>query len=331
MNAKRLALYASLALAGQGAMAQQATILAPLAGKCAELFHAGVSQLDNGGLREAEITLGAALAGATGGEERECAGLALGKLALVANLSGRPAEAETLAERALRILENIYPQDDLVLLRPLQQLTLARFGRGETAKALQALQRLKSIRAEKPGDRAIVCGTAAVILQAAGRLKDAELEYLSALKAWDDSGHSESADVGATLTSLGTLYLTEGRLGKAQVTLTRAFTIVSSARGSVPRDLIMLLSLRGVLYGRQKDWGKSEADLRSALSLADREPGFDRAALRSILSNLAYVLRKNRQGREAHAIQARAESLGTSGTNGLVVDIGEMRSGGRLR
>jgi tetratricopeptide (TPR) repeat protein len=296
-----------------------------------ELIHTGVAEVNNGSLREAEISFGDALARAKGGPEQWCAGLALDKLALVATLSGHPAEAETFAERAIRILEKIYPQDDPVLLHPFQLLAGARFEQGKRTKALEALQRLESIRAEKPGERALVYETTAVLLQAAGKHKEAESEYLKTLAAWEDSGHNDSADVGDILTALGSLYIAEGRLGEAQQNLERALTIFNAARDTVPMDLINLLNLRGVLYGRQKDWGQSEADLRSAVSLADREPGIDRFLLRSILSNFVYVLKKNHQGQEARAIEARAESLGASRMDGLVVDITELRSGGRLR
>ena len=91
MNAKPLFGYAALALGVQQAMAQEAISRGSFTGGCVELFHAGVSQLDKGGLRGAEITLRNALARATGGDKQACAGLALGKLALVATLSGRPA------------------------------------------------------------------------------------------------------------------------------------------------------------------------------------------------------------------------------------------------
>ena len=42
------------------------------------------------------------------------------------------------------------------------------------------------------------------------------------------------------------------------------------------------------------------------------------------------LLRKNRKGGEARAFELRAESLGGSGTEGLVVDVSELEMGGSL-
>jgi hypothetical protein len=125
------------------------------------------------------------------------------------------ADAERLAERSVMILEKAYDSNDVVLLRPLQILAAARFEQGKTAKARDAFKRIQSIRIHRPEDSALVHGTAAVLLEAEGRRPESEAEYLAALHAWEEAGRGETADAGAILTALGSLYTQEQRLAEA--------------------------------------------------------------------------------------------------------------------
>jgi tetratricopeptide (TPR) repeat protein len=181
---------------------------------------------------------------------------------------------------------------------------------------------MESIRSTRPADRALVHGIGAVLLQAEGRLPEAESEYLLAVRAWEDAGKSESADAGAIYNSLGTIYIGEQRLEDARRALDRALTIFTRAKDSVPMDRIKVLHVRGVLLALQGAWQESEQELREALAMADRQPWEDKVALRSLLVAYAHVLRRNHHGREARPIEARA--AGIHQERSAVVDVTEL-------
>ena len=184
-----------------------------------------------GRLKDAESTLSAALADPASGSEQPCGWLILHNLAIVMGLSGRLVEAEILEKRSLKILEKGYPPDDPVLLRPLQSLAQIQFEQREIAKARETFQRLQSIPAERPADRAMVHGLAAALLYTEGRYNEGEAEYLKALGAWEESGRGETTDVAAVLDGLAALYIADGRYREAGRTLDRAIAIAHLRQG----------------------------------------------------------------------------------------------------
>src|SRR5262249_32117180 len=157
--------------------------------------------------------------------------------------------------------------------------------------------------------RAVVHNMAAALLSAEGRWGDSESEYLAALRAWEQEGGGDTADAGAILNSLGSLYVQERRFDEADLVLDRALSIFDHAEDAVPRDRINLLNPRGLLHARRGEWREAEEDLRDALSVADREPWLDPVDLRSLLTNYARVLRKNHRRQAALTIEARIAVL----------------------
>ena len=177
-------------------------------------------------------------------------------------------------------------------------------------RAREAFKRMQTIRIQRPEDSALVRAMAGAFFQADGTLEEAEAEYLAAIHAWAEAGRGETADAGAILNSLGSLYIDEHRLDDARGVLDRALIIFNHATDAVPMDRIKLLALWGVLHARQSEWQEAEKDFSDALSIADRESKVDPLALQSLLVNYGIVLRKNHHRREAHSIEARAAALG---------------------
>lgn len=245
-------------------------------------------------------------------------------MAAFLSASGRIADAERLAERSVVILEKVYDSNDVVLLRPLQILAATRFEEGKTAKAREAFKRIQSIRIHRPEDSALVHGTAAVFLEAEGRWPESEAEYLAALQAWEEAGRGETADAGAILNALGSLYIHEQRLAEARQALDRALDIFSRAKDVVPMDRIKLLYVRGVLCARQGDWSRAEQYFREALSSSDPQPWIDPLALRSLMTSYAIVLRKNHHRQEARSIEARAAAVQADHTTAAIIDFTEL-------
>jgi tetratricopeptide (TPR) repeat protein len=283
-----------------------------------------LNQVANVQYAAAETLLSAAIAAGADRTRDTCAGFVLNDMAVLLSTSGRIAEAERLAERSIKTLEAIYPPDDLVLLRPLSILASTRFEQGKTAQTRGILKRMMSIRVARPEDRALVHATAAVLLEAEGRQSEAEVEYLVTSHAWQEAGLEETAEAGAVLTSLGSLYVKEQRFKEARQALDRAFSIFSRAKDAVPTDRIKALNVRGVLQARQGAWLAAEQDLSEAFLMADREPWVEPVALRSLLTSYAYVLRKNHHRREARTIEARAAGIRLNPAMSTIVDVTDL-------
>jgi tetratricopeptide (TPR) repeat protein len=283
-----------------------------------------MAQAANGHLAEAEALLPRATASGDERGQDACAGIVLGRIAGITAVLGRLAEAERLAEQSVRVLEKFYPQNDWVFLRPLQILVSVRLESGNTARAREALRRIRSISIERPEDSAIVHGTVGAMLHLEGRRSEAEAEYQDALRAYEEAGRSESADAAAILHCLSALYLKSQRLDEARQALDRALVIHDRAKDSLPIDRIRFLHLRSVLHARLGEWLQSEQDLRDALSIADRQPYIQADLLRLMLGNYSYVLRRNHHRREARSIEARKATLPPNRTIAAVVDSTEL-------
>jgi tetratricopeptide (TPR) repeat protein len=320
----RWLLCVGLAWAAPYAVAQDVSRQAALDGGCIQLNRTVLDQLAGGQLEDAETALSAALASPANDPKEPCDWLILHNLAVVLGRSGRLAEAETLAERSIGILEKSHPPDDPVFLRPLQVLVSARFELRKMSKAREAFQRMQSIRAEGPEDRALVHGLAAALLKAEGRNREAELEYLKTLAAWEESGRGETADSASVLSGLGELYIADRRFEDAGRTLDRALAMFAAAADTVPTDRIKTLNCRALLRARLGKWPEAEQDLRSAVAMADREARLDPAEMESLLGNYAYVLRKDRRGKEAQAVEARAAAIRAEAHTDAVVDVSDL-------
>jgi tetratricopeptide (TPR) repeat protein len=283
-----------------------------------------MAQIANGKLKEGELAVSALLASRDDHAQDSCAGLVLNNMAAVMSVLGGIADAERFAERSVLILEKIYPPNDVVLLRPLQILSAARFEQGKTARAKEALRRMQSIRVQRPEDSALVHGMSAALLDREGSRPEAEAEYLAAIRAWEEAGRGETADAGAIFNALGSLYIKEQRLADARQALDRALAIFSHAQDTVPMDRIKLLHVRGVLDAWRGDWREAEQNLHDALSMSDRELWVDPVARRSLLTSYAKVLLKNHHGREARSIEARAAAIQTDRTTAATVDITDL-------
>jgi tetratricopeptide (TPR) repeat protein len=291
---------------------------------CSQLFRTVMAQAANRGFAEAGMALLADSANGNDGPGLSCKGLILTGLASRAAVSDRLADAATLAERALRLLEHEYPPDDPVLLRPLHVLAASRFGNGETARAREVFQRMQSIRIERPEDRVLVKVVGAWLLENEGRYREAESEYGGALYELERAGLGNTMDAGAVFNALGSLYIKEHRLDDAKRAIDRAVAISISAADAVPVDRMKALQTRGLLHARQREWAQAERDMRDALSIADGEPRTDPVVLASLLIDYAQVLRRNHHSREARSIEVRAARLHGNFAANAVVDVTEL-------
>ncbi len=289
---------------------------------CVALNNAVMTHVQAGDFLAAEAALSGFLAGSAGAADHGCAGVVLSNIAVALSISGRLPEAESYAQRSVHVLEQIYPPEDPVFLRPLHVVASSRILRGEIGRAREAFKRMRLLQIQRPEDSALFHGVSAALLCAEGRYPEAESEYAVALTAWEHAGRVGGADYGSTLNALAAVYVAEAHFDEARRTLDRALDVFSSAPNAVAMDRFKVLATRAVVYARLKDWRGAEQDLRDATAIADGQPGMDPMLVAQVLRNYAYVLRKNHRRDEARAIEARATGL--PGPSGAVVDASEL-------
>ena len=291
---------------------------------CVALNRAVLTDAAAGKLPEAEAALSGVLASNATAEDHLCAGVVLSNVAALLSISGRLPEAEMFAERSIHVLEQVYAADDPAFLRPLHVLASARIERGEIGKAREAFKRMQALRIERPEDRALFHGVSAALLNLAGRRQEAESEYALALDAWEKAGRGGTADYGSALNGLAAVFIAEGRLDDARRTLDRALDVFSSAANAVPMDRFKLLATRAVVHARLREWRDAEQDLRDATAMAEGITRLDPVVLGPVLTNYAYVLRKNHHREEARVMEARAAALRGQSSRDTVVDTTEL-------
>ncbi len=291
--------------------------------ECIAWIQQAMADSEAGLLAKADADLAAALTKVEIASAPACTGLILHNLATIASISGRFAESERLALSSIAALEKVYPPDDLALLRPRLVLTSTRLEQGNKSGARIAFGRVMGIRAEQPYERAMIHAMSGSLLQAFGERRQAEDEYLAALDAWTESRRSETADSGAVLTSLGTLYLQDGRFEEAGRFLGRASAILSQARDTAPMDRSKLLCARAMLHARLGEWPSAEKDFRQALSLADGERAVGATYILTLMNCLAEALKKNNHRHEARRIEARAVALLRASPSNTVIDVSD--------
>jgi len=323
MRSGTLLLHLALGWTAQCAAAQGSASQVLPGGACAQLVQTVATLMKAGRLADAEAAI-------AGPPAEPCAGWALRSTANILAASGRPAEAEVFAERALHVMEKTHPPDDPALFGPLQVLVSVRFEQGKVGRAREAFQRMQSIRTEGPVEKALMHSLMAAFLQNAGQRREAEAAYQKALTAFGEGGFGKTADEGSVLCALGSLYVDERRYPEAEAILVRALATFSAAKDTVPVDIVKLLELRGVLYIRMGRWEQAGADLRTALSMLEGESCNDPVILKPLLVHYALVLRKTRRRQEATSLEARAASFRADGSAD-VVDVTELRRAAKLQ
>jgi len=94
-------------------------------------------------------------------------------------------------------------------------------------------------------------------------------------------------------------------------------------------ERMTVLHCRGALHVRQRDWREAEQDFHDALSIADQEPWVDPVALRLLLTDYAYLLRRNHNGREARSLEARAAAIHLDPVSCMAIDVTDLLPKGK--
>jgi hypothetical protein len=166
------------------------------------------------------------------------------------------------------------------------------------------------------------------LLQQVGEHREAEVEYLAALRAWEESGRGEAVDAAAVLTSLATLLIEDRRLEEARRSVDRAAAIFSQSKNAAPMDHSKLLMVRGALHAaRRREWPDAEMDFREALAIADGQPAVDAAYILRLLTSFTEALNKNHHRHEGRKMEARATALRLASPSlDTVVEVSDLRA-----
>lgn len=296
---------------------------------CIAVNQTAISQLTSGRITESEDTLFSALGSGAFRPDDACTGVILNNIAAALNRSGRPVEAEAYALRSTHILEAIFGPSSPAILRPLHILALAHLQQGKAARAKEVFERMRSIHLERPNDRAVVHGMAALILHSERKLEDAESECLRTIEAWEEAG--DRVEVGAAFGELGSLYTDEHRFEDARSALDRALGLLLLAKDATPGDRAQVLNARAVMHARQNQWREAEQDLREAVSMVETQPQLGPMIKSRLLVNYAFALRRNHHRPEASAVEARAAAFRDYFPGEAVVDFTELLAKSRRR
>jgi tetratricopeptide (TPR) repeat protein len=183
---------------------------------------------------------------------------------------------------------------------------------------------MQSVRTERPEDRALVSGMSAALLLAAGKRREAEVEYFATLTAWREAGYGDTPFEGDSLLSLVSLYGEEQRFDEARQVLDRALAIFARSKDTVPMDRAKLLSIQAALHAQLGELREAEREFADALSIVGSEPHVDSTVIATVLTNYPQILRKTHRRREARSIEARASLLRRDHASNAVVDVTDL-------
>jgi len=288
---------------------------------CKELHDSVMKEANEGLTEKAFGRLSPALSNTASQLERTCAGLVLAKLAAIMSVSGRTLQAEAWASRSIGILQRVYTADSVLLLGPLNTLAIALIDQGKITPARLILRHMQAVKLERPEHTAMLHSTAAALLAATGKLREAESEYLVVVDVLERAGNDRSMEMAAILYSLGALYLREHRFDDVQRVVERAIHICGTVPDALAMDWIRLLGLKATVHIERHEWSDAEQTLRRAISMAEGEARSDPVILATLPDNYADVLRETRRKREARAVDQRIRALLKASGRQSVIDI----------
>jgi tetratricopeptide (TPR) repeat protein len=228
--------------------------------------------------------------------------------------TGRPQEAEQVAERVLDVTAQAYPGDTraLVSARHLLVRSVARQGRPEDRERADAMaaELIEALRSQEPGDPIVESellllrgGTA----DAQDRPADAEAFYREAL-ALREKHFGEHALVALAENELAWFLAQRGRLDEADPRARRAVLILQqSMPGSL--ELASALDTLGEIVRLRGLHEESEKLHQQAVAIARRQRPRSDPLLPTLLDHLAQALRARGRADEAAKAESEAREL----------------------
>lgn len=143
-------------------------------------------------------------------------------------------------------------------------------------------------------------------LQDQQRFREAEAEFLKALRLAEriyPNGHPNTA---STLNNLALLYVDLGRYVEAEPLYRRSLAIYEKARGPDHPDVALALTNLAVLYENQARFAEAEPLLRRGLKIREKAYGPDHTEVAFSLKDLASLLQSQGKPAEAEPLLRRS-------------------------
>ena len=130
--------------------------------------------------------------------------------------------------------------------------------------------------------------TIAALNATLGRYDEAEVLYIGILDAYERLGLRDLS-VGAALSNLASLYISQRRYDDAEPLSQRALDIAEQQLGANDPDLVLALNNLAVVYRWQRRYDDAEPLYQRALAIAEQRLGLNHPTTASILENLAVL------------------------------------------
>jgi tetratricopeptide (TPR) repeat protein/transcriptional regulator with XRE-family HTH domain len=225
----------------------------------------------------------------------------------------RPAEAEPLYQRALRIREQRLGPDHVEVANALSDLAYLFLERGQQAEAEPLYLRAVHISEQTLGaDHVLVArmlNNLALLYRDQGRYPEAEARYQRAVRIVEQTPSADPLLPALLCSNLAHLYREQGRDTEAEALYQRAVQIVEHHLGADhPRLMSMLTGLANLCRDQGRD-AEAEALYQRAWVLWEAVFGPDHPYGAHLLNGLANLRRAQGREAEAEALYQRALSL----------------------
>ncbi|HBL29491.1 MAG TPA: hypothetical protein DD490_21875 [Acidobacteria bacterium] len=214
---------------------------------------------------------------------------------------GDARPARDLLERAISRLEKIEGKDSLAAAEAREPLVEAVFIGWSAQEALPEAERqlaaYRRILGEGHEKTAMSWNDRGVVLQALGRLDEAEEAYRKSLAALGARLPPDDPRLGYPLHNLGDLLVDLGRLEESEANLRAAFELRRRSLGEQHPETAMSLAILGEVLIQRGKLGPAEEAFRRTLTILGDRDRFNEASVRLMLAQVLY-----RQSRLAESL-----------------------------
>ncbi|MFP5271839.1 CHAT domain-containing tetratricopeptide repeat protein [Coleofasciculus sp.] len=223
---------------------------------------------------------------------------------------GKYNEAIPLAERMLRLYQNVHGEDHLDISYSLNYLGLLYQNQGRYSEAepfyRQALEMYKRLLGEEHPDVAASLHNLAALYDSQGRYSDAEPLFRQALQMLKRLLGEEHPDVAISLNNLANLYSSQGRYSDAEPLYRQALEMRKRLLGEEHPSVATSLNNLALLYQSQGRYSEAEPLYLQALEMRKRLLGEEHPDVANSLHNLALLYQNQGRYSEAEPLYRQA-------------------------
>ena len=225
-------------------------------------------------------------------ETEEIAALSA-NLAFIYQTQGVNRKAEEAYEKALKIREKIWGQENPDTATAYNNLAVVYRAQGDYEKAKGFYEKALKIREKVLGqehpDTAITYNNLAGVYRAQGDYEKAEDFYEKALRIKEKALGQEHPSTARTYNNLAGVYKAQGDYGKAEEFYVKALKLAKKVLGQEHPDTATTYNNLAGVYQAQGDYGKAEETYEKALRIREKVLGYEHPDTAATYNNLAGV------------------------------------------